>query len=359
MAEEKKSIIGIQYLRAYAAILVVINHFCNNDIYIFNLLRFDIIGGFGVDIFFIISGFIMAYTLSEFSSLSSKQTAISFIKKRIMRIYPIYLIILIPFIALYLLKYHLGMTHLSLHSIIGSILIIPSITNDENYHMLNVPAWTLVYEMFFYITLSITISFSKNKRSSLIIYSLLVILTLAFVHIFNLQGERLKWVNLQYMIGDPIFLDFILVFFLFYLKKINISMSFPAWSMLPLLLLVTSISMVLATKEYPRFISYGLTAFIIVSIFTLNKSMHYSNNQLLLFLGGASYSIYLTHPLFLPFHSILSDRYSSLSKSIPFDILLVIISIALGCMVHKKIELNIERIIKNKIQNKKTRITNL
>ncbi|HDH7826080.1 TPA: acyltransferase, partial [Raoultella ornithinolytica] len=85
MAEEKKSIIGIQYLRAYAAILVVINHFCNNDIYIFNLLRFDIIGGFGVDIFFIISGFIMAYTLSEFSSLSSKQTAISFIKKRIMR----------------------------------------------------------------------------------------------------------------------------------------------------------------------------------------------------------------------------------------------------------------------------------
>ena len=45
-------------------------------------LGFDIIGGFGVDIFFVISGFIMAYTISDYSKPERFGIGWSFIKKK-------------------------------------------------------------------------------------------------------------------------------------------------------------------------------------------------------------------------------------------------------------------------------------
>ncbi|WP_337064132.1 acyltransferase family protein, partial [Raoultella ornithinolytica] len=78
----KKNIFGIQYLRAYAALLVVFNHLWSTGGVISKYLGFDIIGGFGVDIFFVISGFIMAYTISDYSKPERFGIGWSFIKKR-------------------------------------------------------------------------------------------------------------------------------------------------------------------------------------------------------------------------------------------------------------------------------------
>lgn len=354
MQEDRKSINGIQYLRAYAAILVVINHFCNNGQYYFEALNFRIIGGFGVDIFFIISGFIMAYTLGEFNKETNKQSAISFMKKRILRIYPIYLIILVPFIFIYFLKSHFGISGINIPSLIGSLLILPSITNDENYHMINSPAWTLVYEMFFYITLSLTIFFSTNKKKSLINYSILLIITLIIVNVFNLQGKRLGWVNLHYIIGDTLLLDFILGFIIYFIKKKDIKMNIPKPMLLILLIGATSLSMYFANKGYPRFISYGLTAFLVVTAFTISNSINNTTNKTLLFLGAASYSIYLSHPLLFSVHNVLSAHFSFFHQSYIFDIAFVILAIALGSIIHKKIEVVIEKKIKLEMTKKRT-----
>ncbi|HBR1163841.1 TPA: acyltransferase [Klebsiella quasipneumoniae subsp. similipneumoniae] len=342
----KKSIIGIQYLRGYAAILVVITHFFNNGGYISDSLNLKLIGEFGVDIFFIISGFIMAYTLPEFDHSNNRREAISFIKKRILRIYPIYLLILTPILVIYIIKVAIGKTDLSISSIFGSIFLLPGFTNDDRYRMINPPAWTLVYEMFFYVTLTITIFFSKNKKTSILFYSFLILLVLIVVNFFNFQGEKMGWVNLTYMIGDPIFIDFVMGFLLFYMLKIKIKANIKLSFMLLLCIFITFIATSLSLAGIPRLMCYGIPAFILVSIFTLSDTISSSKNKMLAFIGGASYSIYLSHPLFFPFHSIIHEKFGGLLNTNIVDLLFSILAVCFGCIVFNKIEKRISLFIK-------------
>ena len=79
-------IFSIQYMRAIAALLVVINHaawkgaqFSTDPLGWFN------IGGAGVDLFFIISGYIMCHTV-----YLKKKNFSSFLNARLKRIMPLY-----------------------------------------------------------------------------------------------------------------------------------------------------------------------------------------------------------------------------------------------------------------------------
>ncbi|WP_176685866.1 acyltransferase family protein [Klebsiella pneumoniae] len=57
---------SLQILRGCAAFSVVINHFWGvMDNPYFKFIGLDYIGGFGVDIFFVLSGFIMCYTTKD------------------------------------------------------------------------------------------------------------------------------------------------------------------------------------------------------------------------------------------------------------------------------------------------------
>ena len=85
----------LQYLRAIAALFVVVFHaayylkFIRGDDRILAIIPPNL-GGFGVCLFFVISGYLMA-------SLANKTSASRFIVHRIIRIYPIYWLVLIVF----------------------------------------------------------------------------------------------------------------------------------------------------------------------------------------------------------------------------------------------------------------------
>ncbi|HCR1927425.1 hypothetical protein AF35_00289 [Enterobacter roggenkampii CHS 79] len=88
---------SIQYLRGIAAILVVGFHFRGNlnDIYPiknFGDLMF-ISGSFGVDLFFMISGFIIALSTAK----SEDNMLTKYVVKRFFRIYPLFIITLAIF----------------------------------------------------------------------------------------------------------------------------------------------------------------------------------------------------------------------------------------------------------------------
>ena len=92
--------LSIQYLRALAAIMVVIAH-SNHKAMIYNvdLLNFVKIGGGGVDLFFIISGFIMCLTVDR-----NRQSFTSFMKSRVIRIAPLYWILTCVALTIYLIN---------------------------------------------------------------------------------------------------------------------------------------------------------------------------------------------------------------------------------------------------------------
>src|SRR5699024_4647506 len=99
--KQNQTIKGIQYLRGLAALMVVYFHFRYylNDIYSKQDLGEFLFknGAFGVDLFFIISGFIICFATQR----DEERPLLSYASKRFFRIYPLLVVSLIAFVLLF------------------------------------------------------------------------------------------------------------------------------------------------------------------------------------------------------------------------------------------------------------------
>jgi peptidoglycan/LPS O-acetylase OafA/YrhL len=117
--------------------------------------NFPSTGAFGVDIFFIISGFIIAYMVSENTE--------NFLVKRIIRIAPLYVLATIAMtMTVAFFPNLIRSTTISLSGFIKSILFIPGPEN-RGQPILG-QGWTLNYEIFFYLVMFLCILMVKNKK---------------------------------------------------------------------------------------------------------------------------------------------------------------------------------------------------
>lgn len=159
---------NIQFLRFLAALMVVLFH-ASQHVQASGhspgaLFDFGRSAGFaGVDVFFVISGFIMAWTTHK---KSGSGYASSFARRRVARIYsgywPFYLIALGYFT-------YLGGNYLANAQLLRSALLWPT---ELRYLLLPV-SWTLIYEMVFYLLFTVIIA--SNLRRDLVIKALMVI----------------------------------------------------------------------------------------------------------------------------------------------------------------------------------------
>lgn len=124
---------NLQLLRALAAIAVVVFHF---GLMPPTSLQFTA-GAAGVDLFFVLSGFIIAY--------SSSRDARHFLARRLIRIIPAYWIatILAALFTLQAMAWHDASAWL-----IQSLFYLPG---PQGRPALIFVAWTLVYELAFYV----------------------------------------------------------------------------------------------------------------------------------------------------------------------------------------------------------------
>ncbi len=136
---------SLQYLRALAALLVVSNHAILGVQGLSVSWRSDF-GSAGVDIFFVLSGYII------YASQSANRDIGDFAYRRLVRIIPLYWLATAAFIALHLTAGIEPDAKLPLGHVIQSLLLIPHFSAQlpgEIYPVLP-PGWTLSYEMFFY-----------------------------------------------------------------------------------------------------------------------------------------------------------------------------------------------------------------
>lgn len=166
-----KTIHGIQYLRAAAALAVVIFHAAEKTGHHFA------IGAAGVDVFFVISGFIM-WVISDRRAV----TPAKFIADRVRRIVPVYWLATAVMVAGAMAGLFPNMV-LTPEHVLSSLFFVPapSPSSGEIWPVL-VQGWTLNFEMLFYAVFAFALILPRNRRLPAItgLFLVLVIAGLLF-----------------------------------------------------------------------------------------------------------------------------------------------------------------------------------
>lgn len=322
---------NIQMLRAVAAIMVVFHH---------AIAHYEAMGGkitiiqtisewgfLGVDIFFIISGFIMAYT--TFNKERNFINAKTFFKHRLFRIYLGYW----PFFFMMLITlYMTNPQQLSSLDIIGSFFLI----NADMFQLILPVSWSLSYELYFYFLFLFTFLFSKEQLYFLIPGFIGIILFLVLYSFFN-SGFK------QSFFYSPFLLEFfagvLLYMYRSYLTKL--------W-MLPLALLLAIIAYGYGiTYEEKngllRVLTFGMGAFFIVlsALILEEKNLYHAGGKFEA-LGNASYTLYLSHHIILQYFYFTGLRglftHDNIIAPLMGLLIIILLCIIFSLIVYQKIE---------------------
>ncbi len=167
---------NIQFLRFLAAMLVVLYHSAtripaNDSVFQGIFSMGESLGFAGVDIFFVISGFIMAYTSAGHSGVTD---SFDFARRRLARIFSGYW----PFFVLALIIFgSFRPEHFAESNLLKSFLLWPQSLN----HVLLEITWTLSYELYFYLLFSLLILLSNPRNRIGVIW-----LAFGLLLVFNL-----------------------------------------------------------------------------------------------------------------------------------------------------------------------------
>ena len=181
-------VFNVQVMRAIAATLVVWVH--TQELIVTDVLPHWLrsFGYGGVDLFFVISGFIMVRTTQN-----KNIRPIQFYRKRILRVAPLYAFFTILVVILSTtMPDVLNSTQIEVSQIAKSLVFIPFEKTPDSLYPIYYLGWTLNYEMFFYSIFAAALLFSNVPGSwrSPLLSSLLPVSETA-LEVFPIMGSRL------------------------------------------------------------------------------------------------------------------------------------------------------------------------
>lgn len=295
---------NIQILRAFAAIAVVVFH---TD------FRFPFMrpfGSFGVDVFFVISGYIMARILNPDSGSSA-----FFFRRRVLRIVPPYwFFTLILFFVAMRVPQLMGSTRATGLDLIQSLLFIPFTKGNGLIQPLLFVGWSLNYEMFFYLALTIGLLLYARRTAAS------KTSTPKFFDRINPAWFGAV-VVIAVMIGCTLFTskstaaafyarEVVLEFVLGILSYEICSRIKPAAAQrlrIPALVFCFASGLLLIAQQgylptwvavgHSRTLTFGIASFVLVTTASLLSQAGWDSNiAWLVLIGDASYILYLIHP---------------------------------------------------------------
>lgn len=288
-------------MRALAAFLVVLYH-ARLLTPLGQALPLDF-GRAGVDIFFVISGFIIQHVAAR----DDAGRPGAFMAKRLIRVVPLYwmLTVLIGVVVPFLpaLAGQAGVPDAGM--VIRSLLFVPYFDGSGQIHPVLFIGWTLNYEMFFYVLFAAGLL----VRSALTRLVALSIVLMALVAI-GFAARPDSAVGITYT--SPLLLEFGAGLWLHGLWQRQSDRSFGATSRLAARLVMAGASLALVAgailwPTIPDVLKWGIPAVAIVaSALMLERPDGRVRHPLLLRLGEASYAIYLVHPLVIKATSVVA-----------------------------------------------------
>ncbi|MGX5099642.1 acyltransferase family protein [Enterobacter cloacae] len=340
-------ILSVHYLRAVACIAVLVDHFSGLLIINGNPIPYLERGGFGVDLFFIISGFII-YISSENKSLN---TPVHFIIKRLFRIYPL-------MIVAWLIGMSFVFDYQGVWGFFSPLILIyqnyDGIAPKFGTHAMGTP-WTLAYEFLFYGLFVLVLSITHKHRALISILLLIFIptfLQIAFNDSFSIRSsafakadENILLYGLIRMASSTIMFEFAIGIALGVLfkkvRKIDITITSSTLIFYSGVLLTIAILMV----NSDQISEFGLQGYFLPSIvlflsfFFRDKTYTIKHNGFLDFFGNISYSLYITHFIIYVWIVRHLDRvWMEPVRGYPIVIIGMVISVIFSWICYRLIE---------------------
>jgi exopolysaccharide production protein ExoZ len=277
---------NIQILRFFAAAAVLVGH--AGDLFMpGNAMWRAIPWSGGVDIFFVISGFVMTYlTRGQFGTTGASR---NFLARRIIRIVPPYWLFTTLMIATALLfGEHVRNTSANATSVLTSYFFIPWPRLDGELNPILSQGWTLNYEVFFYVAFA----FALFVRQGL----------LWLAAAFLLMAIAYPWVPASLLVlkfwTSPIILEFLggVGLGLIFLRGARL----PLWGSTVLAALAIALFILsepIAAGAFRRLLHVGLPALILCASLALapEPSTIGPIRRALVMGGDGSYTLYLSH----------------------------------------------------------------
>jgi exopolysaccharide production protein ExoZ len=273
-------------------------------------------------VFFVISGFIMML-------VSQGRTVADFVRRRIVRIVPLYWIFTILFVAIHAQFVPHAIEGWDWTHLIQSLLFIPyesPIFPGELWPLL-VPGWTLNLEMFFYAIVAIGI-LTRNVFATLCAVILpLVILGVLFPDIRNPIFEAYT---------TPLLLEFLVGAVIGYAVIRGVDLA-RIWPLLPIGAVIAALlTLPQVPEDLLNAVRFIPAIAIVAGAVALDSRTPKFRSAFLRTLGDASYAIYLSHILTLQAVLALWKRLP-ISGWLQFFTLLVasmVLCVAVGLLVH-------------------------
>ncbi|WP_262757980.1 acyltransferase family protein [Acinetobacter gyllenbergii] len=322
----------INGLRAYAVILVILFHF--------GILGFS--GGFiGVDIFFVISGFLMTKIIIDKTQKNSF-SLIDFYLARGIRILPalLFLTLVIALIGWFILipeEYRDYAKHAFSSINFLSNFVYYKEAGDyftlDTHNKILLHTWSLSVEWQFYIILPIILIFfskiSKNKEILNLLIIISFIISLILSYIITQKNQMFSFYMIptrawEMLAGGIVYLNF---------SKLNLSKTNKyVIEILGFSLIITSLVLFRPTTSWPSINAILPVLGTMLILISNNQESLFTKPQILQFFGNSSYSIYLWHWPIVFFLSYLSINTPS------GTIVAILLSVLLGWLSYHFVE---------------------
>ena len=286
----------------------------------------------GVDIFFVLSGFMMV--LISGGSGGKPSTAWNFMRRRFLRITPMYwLFTLLMMVAMVTAKAHMAHTRIEPKHVLASFAYVPWPDPKGAMNPILGVGWTLNYEMFFYAVFAVLLLFPAKIGRPLLFVLLISLVVLGRIFDAHLSLMIRYW-------SRPIICEFLYgaALALVYDRGIRIPNPVAIG-----LVAAGTLGLFIGVRlgydgDYWRFIGLGVPAFLITSGFALGQQAREVRPiRFLHLLGDASYALYLLHMFTINIVSLFWTRLSIHSVSL-YIATCMVVSIVASVMVHVAVE---------------------
>lgn len=353
----QKNLFDIQMLRAVAAFAVLFFHvereISRGDPNLFStfFVSFAWLGQSGVDIFFVISGFIMYHVHQR--DFARQRVAPRFLLRRLVRIVPTYwLLTTITVVALIFLPSLFNSRSIDWEWVVASYLFIPWQSPAGDISPPVGPGWTLNYEMYFYLLFAFLLFFPRRTAISAMT---------CFLSAAVLLGLVLQPVlPIFHMMTSALLIEFLCGVWIAYAFSRGVTLG--KWTRIALggaALVVVAAAPSFYTNgdlaTWWRMPFFGLPAAALMAVTILRPGLQAPVrplgmlSRIFVAMGDSSYALYLTHVFTI---RIVDMSLKWLLPSLPAGlgfVLLFFAAVVVGHLFFLLIELPLHQSLKNRV----------